>query len=123
MGWWIGGKTLVTCSAMSTSVVTAMMKSTPAATAQMDFVIMACLLKGAPPLAPATRSRSRSEILYRSGLEDPDTPQFEVRSTVIPQSRHRVEGGALLIAGEVLDLLLADGRRRPQPEGIAGCRV
>src|SRR5258706_6225613 len=51
MGWFIGGKTWTACSTMSTTVVTTMMNSRPATTAQMDLPFM----RSSPPDREAAR--------------------------------------------------------------------
>src|SRR5262245_55895125 len=67
MGRSNGGKTFVACRTISTSVVTVMMKSTPATTDPMDLRIMTNLLCGGRPYGAFTQ-KSESIVASRHSV-------------------------------------------------------
>src|SRR5437867_3316972 len=62
IGWFQGGKTPVACSTMSTRVVTTMMTSMPATTAQIDCLFMNCSAGRRNPCLHASSERLRRRV-------------------------------------------------------------
>src|SRR5258706_9803907 len=88
----MGGKTPVACSTMSTRVVTTMMTSKPATTAQMDFLFMILSRNSIPfSISPAAQpGRELVRAFYRR------------RPLAQPRAAHGVRGERAGLAGPAL---------------------